>query len=562
MSHLGEIVDLGLNYESEMGWFMGTGYVVLQQNPEKTYAPLCHKLPWGNTEEFFHATFPDMPTWCRYCHEDGHTKYDCSKSRASILCFACDQFGHRQAECPNPRSSKSTKARTLKKPRKTLANEQVQDASSELMKSKYASTPAPSISTSSISQLDFTIANTSFLHDKEYGDYVPPADSEAEYSGDEEMEDTINSNNILDESRVEDLNSMQIDEFNLTQTRLDTTFDNQFNFDHLTKLPSITPSKTPSLRIFVSSLSSREDTSQYKLHSSHLVKSASTSTQSSYIRYLRLQQFDILSLQETNTSDSTIPSVNMQLQSLQNFWTKYCGIISFSSNHILTLLDTDNIYVSDRFLLCQISHLHGFYAPYFILNVYAPAISNVQRREFLDSICSMLYQLYASDAISLGRLIISGDFNYDYNRDIIRNNYAFKTSTEWVSFLLNSFYNCMAFHDLDSVSTFQRNLSIQSVIDYIYAGYDIQHMITDSNIEHLKPQWSDHALLSVKFSLGELQIGPGLWRDKTIYSLQQELVDVSALKAGIVWREHGERSARYLKQVHQQRTAQKYMASL
>ncbi|GAA5799979.1 hypothetical protein HPULCUR_005400 [Helicostylum pulchrum] len=388
MSHLGEIVDLGLNYDSEIGWFMGTGYVVLQQNPEKTYAPLFHKLLWGNAEEFFHATFPDMPTWCRYCHEDGHTKYDCSKSRASILCFACDQFGHRQTECPNPRSSKSTKARTLKKPRKTPANEQVQDASSELMKSKYASTPAPSTSTSSISQQDFTIANTNFLHDKEDGDYVPPADSEAEYSGDEEMEDTTNSNNILDESRAEDFNIMQI----------------------------------------------------------------------------------------------------------------------------------DNIYVSDRFLLCQISHPHGFYAPYFILNVYAPATSNVQRREFFDSICSMFYQLYASDTISLHRLIISGDFNYDYNRDIIRNNYAFKTSTEWVSFLLNSFYDCMAFHELDPVPIFQRNLSIQSVIDYIYAGYDIQHMITGSNIEHLKPQWSDHALLSVKFTLGESQIGPGLWRGNPVYA--------------------------------------------
>ncbi|KAI8061283.1 hypothetical protein BDF21DRAFT_348043, partial [Thamnidium elegans] len=77
------IVDLGLNYESDMGWFMGTGYVILQQDLEKNYVTLSHKLPWGNTDDFF----PDMPTWCRYCHEDGHTKYDCSKSLASILCF-------------------------------------------------------------------------------------------------------------------------------------------------------------------------------------------------------------------------------------------------------------------------------------------------------------------------------------------------------------------------------------------------------------------------------------------------------------------------------------------
>ncbi|GAA5809818.1 hypothetical protein MFLAVUS_003233 [Mucor flavus] len=132
----------------------------------------------------------------------------------------------------------------------------------------------------------------------------------------------------------------------------------------------------------------------------------------------------------------------------------------------------------------------------------------------------------------------------------------------------------MTFHGLDSVSTFQRNLSIQSVIDYIYADYGIQHMITDSNIEHLKPQWSDHALLSVKFTLGESQIRPGLcispdlspqmrWeavKSSTKQAINSfgtkyvswQLVDISALKAGIVWREHGERSARYLKQVRQQ----------
>ncbi|KAI8067282.1 hypothetical protein BDF21DRAFT_345540, partial [Thamnidium elegans] len=28
-SHLGDIVNLGLNYESNMRWFMGTGYVAL-----------------------------------------------------------------------------------------------------------------------------------------------------------------------------------------------------------------------------------------------------------------------------------------------------------------------------------------------------------------------------------------------------------------------------------------------------------------------------------------------------------------------------------------------------
>ncbi|KAI9356679.1 hypothetical protein BD770DRAFT_457915, partial [Pilaira anomala] len=179
------------------------------------------------------------------------------------------------------------------------------------------------------------------------------------------------------------------------------------------------------------------------LNCNSLVKTASSSTQSSYIRYLRHQQLDVLSLQETHTSADTIPSINMQLQSHQSFWTPHCGIISFSPNHVLTLLDTDTLYASDRFLLCKDSHPHNFYEPIFILNIYAPANSNTERRSFFDSIYSMLFQLQANETINLHRLIISGDFNYDYGRDILRNNHSFKTSSDWVIFLLELFHNCM-----------------------------------------------------------------------------------------------------------------------
>ncbi|KAI8061284.1 hypothetical protein BDF21DRAFT_323628, partial [Thamnidium elegans] len=150
-----------------------------------------------------------------------------------------------------------------------------------------------------------------------------------------------------------------------------------------------------------------------------------------------------LSLQETNTSDSTIPSINIQLQPLHNFWTKYCGIIPFSSNHSLTLVDTDTLYTSDRFLICKVSRPHSFYEPYFILNLYAPASSNVERRTFFGFLYSMFSRLHATETIALHRLIISDNFNYDYDRDIIRSNRSFKTSVDWVTHLLESFYNCM-----------------------------------------------------------------------------------------------------------------------
>ncbi|KAG2210439.1 hypothetical protein INT47_002381 [Mucor saturninus] len=47
-----------------------------------------------------------------------------------------------------------------------------------------------------------------------------------------------------------------------------------------------------------------------------------------------------------------------------------------------------------------------------------------------------------------------------------------------------------------------------------------------------------------------------------IETLQQELVDISALKAGVVWREKGKKSAKYLKAIHKNRTAQQYMSGI
>ncbi|KAG0806624.1 hypothetical protein G6F20_010985 [Rhizopus arrhizus] len=50
--------------------------------------------------------------------------------------------------------------------------------------------------------------------------------------------------------------------------------------------------------------------------------------------------------------------------------------------------------------------------------------------------------------------------------------------------------------------------------------------------------------------------------DRQIESLQQELVDISALKAGIRWREHGEKSAGYLKRIHHTRTTEQTIVHL
>ncbi|KAI8976884.1 hypothetical protein BDB01DRAFT_727106, partial [Pilobolus umbonatus] len=50
--------------------------------------------------------------------------------------------------------------------------------------------------------------------------------------------------------------------------------------------------------------------------------------------------------------------------------------------------------------------------------------------------------------------------------------------------------------------------------------------------------------------------------DKMIHKLQQEIVDIASIKAGVRWREQGETSPGYLKRMHTTRTLQQYMPSL
>ncbi|KAG0894351.1 hypothetical protein G6F34_009164 [Rhizopus arrhizus] len=70
----GSVLDLGILRESHTGTYMGTGYAILSvpKNDDR-FSPLFHHLPWYQSEdEDFYAVWSDMPTYCRYCHAEGH----------------------------------------------------------------------------------------------------------------------------------------------------------------------------------------------------------------------------------------------------------------------------------------------------------------------------------------------------------------------------------------------------------------------------------------------------------------------------------------------------------
>lgn len=127
----GKILDVGINTEPSTGFFMGTGYAVLDRyqsetiSPEEKFQDLHHKINWCEDEnESFRATWNNMPMWCRYCHKDGHTKFDCKDAKARILCYACHEKGHRSFECPRKTNNTKKARKTYQTRQSTVKNQQ------------------------------------------------------------------------------------------------------------------------------------------------------------------------------------------------------------------------------------------------------------------------------------------------------------------------------------------------------------------------------------------------------------------------------------------------------
>lgn len=103
----GEIMDIDIITDATTGFFMGSGYAVLNKTQAGTdpatnkYQELSHLISWcESTTEIFRATWNNMPLWCRYCHQNNHTKFECTASKAKTLCYACHEQSHRSFECP------------------------------------------------------------------------------------------------------------------------------------------------------------------------------------------------------------------------------------------------------------------------------------------------------------------------------------------------------------------------------------------------------------------------------------------------------------------------------
>lgn len=118
----GQILELGLYLEQHL--FTGKGYVYLNVNPDsndyKHYSSVPPLQPThtisvsrkdGSYPARIYATWSKMPLHCRYCHNPGHTRIQCSY-RPQPRCYHCQEIGHLRKDCtirhgPQPTTDKT-----------------------------------------------------------------------------------------------------------------------------------------------------------------------------------------------------------------------------------------------------------------------------------------------------------------------------------------------------------------------------------------------------------------------------------------------------------------------
>ncbi|KAG0974193.1 hypothetical protein G6F29_012368 [Rhizopus arrhizus] len=258
-----------------------------------------------------------------------------------------------------------------------------------------------------------------------------------------------------------------------------------------------------------------------------LIKTNQPTTSSEFIRFLRSQSLDLLTLQETHASDPEQQQIlDMKFQTKSSVWSHYCGIVSLNPSLVLSSAFVDR---DQRLIACTASHMNHTFEPFTIVTIYAPASLSPRRQYYYNIMQLPIFSLIRDPPIDdidttdfnqcyhlNHRLLITGDFNY--SPSFYHNHTNLPTQTplhaaqkDWHEFLLTNFTE-LTHPSLDApLPTFQRGSS-SSTLDYIFGSSSIHDCIQTSNIEFINTTWSDHALLSVRLRFGSGQHGKGLWR--------------------------------------------------
>ncbi|KAG0926168.1 hypothetical protein G6F29_013138 [Rhizopus arrhizus] len=139
LSSYGYVRDVGIVTDSDTGAFLGSGYAVLDCSSDSSqpdpFLDLAHIMPWVDPHNpetddysvYIHAYWKEMPTYCKYCHELGHSASECQQAPSNKrVCYYCYKPGHIRVQCPDKispakrlRSSHKSK-NTMPSPKNTM----------------------------------------------------------------------------------------------------------------------------------------------------------------------------------------------------------------------------------------------------------------------------------------------------------------------------------------------------------------------------------------------------------------------------------------------------------
>lgn len=264
-----------------------------------------------------------------------------------------------------------------------------------------------------------------------------------------------------------------------------------------------------------------------------LTKPSTPEIRADFIRYLRSLQLDILCVQESHAIEEFQNQLNMRFQASHTIWTQHCGKISFNPSIILHSLDID---LDQRLIVCQVAHANSLFAPFSLINVYAPAQFR-PRVQFFRTLLNMpLFRFSASDnraslstlttpldsdPASTHPMLFMGDFNYHatiyitdnsvssiHDTNITNNGAALHRHLH--SILNSQFFECTHSREEGPLLPTFRCGSTQSAIDYLYASPFLFQYLHSSEIAFLASTWTDHALLRARFVFPSDRQDPGM----------------------------------------------------
>ncbi|KAG2217910.1 hypothetical protein INT45_008660 [Circinella minor] len=606
----GKLLDISLFLSSPHLFFMGQGCVSLDVT-ESDQNLSTHTLHFPGIDHEIRAFWKGSPSYCRICHEDTHEKDVCPKAKAHHVqaCPSCGGYGsfhldscskHKKAKHsqnhagvttgsvpPSPGNVTVTTVNTKgsSNPPSSLAvNGDDHGSEADYSSAPPSPTLSPDMDLDEVEQPNGnTLSNGSTTFSSGIDNEVVTPTS----TGTTTPENTY-TNNISPTSRVVPL-SPETSQFSssvsdsiepITTTELAQAPDTQSPMSLIQTVNGI------AARFLLRSTYSEDDINIRigTLNCRGLPKTDAPQRSKHFIHFLKSQSFDILTLQETHAADQDLQTrFHTQFQSSSSFWSQHVGIISLNPSLILTL---NSFELDGRVMHVTVSHSSFSFSPVNIIVIYAPA-RYYHREPFYTSLSQLSFLSPAVISCS----ILLGDFNYQilsHSPLGIPNPWKSYLSSYWVdsvtppgdcptpTFLLelrlgqapwgpglwccnptlaNDKLFCSELYDiLDSeFATVLISLTTQQKWDHIktitgrFARKYSRKKGTHNRLHLQSLQKERRRYLSPLHHTTIQQDSYLISLEAEIASTQSDFAHIDALRAGLRWRENGERSAGYIK---------------